>query len=112
MAPSDTPRFLQVPAFAGCSARRRLGGFSEVSAVCTWASAFIAALFSATSAVSKSNLSFGAFGVKIGLMLNHTRSLAARSPRPNPALKRTRSGKPAMAFISFSAKAALPPRAA
>ena len=32
--------------------------------------------------------------------------------RPNPSFKRTRSGKPALAFISFSAKAVSPARAA
>ena len=31
---------------------------------------------------------------------------------PNPSFKRTRSGKPALALISFWAKAGLPPRAA
>ena len=31
---------------------------------------------------------------------------------PNPSFKRTRSGKPALAFTSFCAKAGLPPRAA
>ena len=31
---------------------------------------------------------------------------------PNPSFKRTRSGKPALAFISFSAKAVSPARAA
>lgn len=31
---------------------------------------------------------------------------------PNPSLKRTRSGKPALAFISFWAKPVSPPRAA
>ena len=33
-------------------------------------------------------------------------------PRPNPSFERTRSGMSALAFISFSAKPALPPRAA
>ena len=37
------------------------------------------------------------------------RSLRAR---PNPSFKRTRSGRPLQAFISFSALRALPPRAA
>ena len=32
--------------------------------------------------------------------------------RPNPSFKRTRSGKPALAFTSFSAKAIPPARAA
>ena len=32
-------------------------------------------------------------------------------PTPNPSFERTRSGKPPLAFISFSAKAGLPPRA-
>jgi hypothetical protein len=32
--------------------------------------------------------------------------------RPNPSFERTRSGRPALAFISFWAKAGLPPRAA
>ena len=32
-------------------------------------------------------------------------------PTPNPSFERTCSGKPALAFISFSAKAGLPPRA-
>ena len=31
---------------------------------------------------------------------------------PNPSFKRTRSGKPVLAFISFSAKAVSPARAA
>ena len=34
------------------------------------------------------------------------------APWPNPSLKRTRSGRPALAFISFWAKPALPTRAA
>ena len=34
------------------------------------------------------------------------------APWPNPSLKRTRSGRPALAFISFWAKPALPARAA
>ena len=42
--------------------------------------------------------------------------LAALRPqstqRANPSVKRTRSGKPALAFITFSAKPGLPPRAA
>ena len=38
---------------------------------------------------------------------------AATPPAPpNPSVKRTRSGKPALAFISFWPKAVLPPRAA
>ena len=31
---------------------------------------------------------------------------------PNPSFQRTHSGRPALAFISFWAKASLPPRAA
>ena len=34
------------------------------------------------------------------------------SPQPNPSVKRTGSGRPALAFISFSAKPALPTSAA
>jgi hypothetical protein len=34
------------------------------------------------------------------------------NPTPNPSFKRTHSGKPALAFISFWAKAGLPTRAA
>ena len=39
----------------------------------------------------------------------HIRGMRAT---PNPSLKRNRSGKPALAVISFLAKAVLPPRAA
>ena len=37
---------------------------------------------------------------------------APRPHRPNPSFELTRSGRPALAFISFWAKASLPPRAA
>ena len=44
--------------------------------------------------------------------LSHAwRWVHAKGLRANPSFKRTRSGKPALAFISFWAKAGLPPRA-
>ena len=45
--------------------------------------------------------------------LSHAwRWVHAKGLRANPSFKRTRSGKPALAFISFWAKAVLPTRAA
>ena len=44
--------------------------------------------------------------------LSHAwRCVHAKGLRANPSFKRTRSGKPALAFISFWAKPAPPPRA-
>jgi hypothetical protein len=113
MAPLTAPQSNPVTAVAGNAARRRCGcsGFFSLAAK----TGFVAVRSVAVSgalATGQSQSGFGALRAKLSAMRGLHRRDLSRWQQPNLALKRTRSGRPRKAFISFWALPVPPARAA